>query len=49
MVAGINDMSSKGTMQAVLAPEDASTSPSHDPHCQSTTNHTVQPSSDEEC
>ena len=44
-----NDMSSKGTMEAVLAPEDASTSPSHNPHGQSTTNHTVQPSSDEEC
>jgi hypothetical protein len=31
-------------MEAVLAPEDASTHPSHDPHGQSTTNHTVQPS-----
>jgi hypothetical protein len=45
-----NDKSSKGTMEAVLVPEDASTSPSHDPHGQSTTNHTViQPSSDKEC
>jgi hypothetical protein len=44
-----NDMSSKGTMEAVLALEDASSSPSHDPHGQSTTNHTIQPSSDEEC
>jgi hypothetical protein len=42
-------MSSKGTMDAVLTPEDASTSPSHNPCCQSTTNHTVQPSSDKEC
>jgi hypothetical protein len=44
-----NDMSSKGTMEAVLAPENASTSPLHNPHGQSTTNHTVLPSSDEEC
>jgi hypothetical protein len=44
-----NDMSSKGTMEAVLAPEDTSTSPSHDPHGQSTTNHTIHPSSDKEC
>jgi hypothetical protein len=42
-------MSSKRTMEAVLAPEDASTSPSHNPPCQSTTNQTVQPSSDKEC
>jgi hypothetical protein len=44
-----NDMSSKGTMEAVLALEDASTHSSHNPHGQSTTNHTFQPSSDEEC
>jgi hypothetical protein len=44
-----NDMSSKGKMEAVLAPEDASTSPSHDPHGQSNTNDTIQPASDEEC
>jgi hypothetical protein len=44
-----NNMSSKGTMEAVLAPEDASTSPSHDPPGQSTTNITVRPSSDKEC
>jgi hypothetical protein len=43
------EMSSKGTMEAVLALEDASTSPSHNPCCHSTTNHTIQPSSDEEC
>jgi hypothetical protein len=42
-----NDMSLKGTMEAILALEDASTSPSHDPHGQSTTR-TIQPSSDEE-
>jgi hypothetical protein len=44
-----NDMSSKGTMAAVLAMEDASTHPSHDSHGQSTTNHIIWPSSDEEC
>jgi hypothetical protein len=44
-----NDMSSKGTMEAVLSPEDASTHPSHDPHGQSTSNHTIQPSPDDEC
>jgi hypothetical protein len=44
-----SDMSSKGTMESILAPEDASTSPSHDPCCYSTTNHTIQPLSDEEC
>ena len=44
-----NNMSSKGTMEALLAPEDAFTSPSHDPCGQSTTNHTIQPSSDKEC
>jgi hypothetical protein len=43
-----NDMSSKGTMEAVLALEDDSTFPSHNPHCQSTPNHTIQPSSYEE-
>jgi hypothetical protein len=42
-------MSSKGTMEAVLAPENASISPSHNPHGQSTTNDTIQPSSDKEC
>jgi hypothetical protein len=42
-------MSSNRTMEAVLAPEDASTSPLHDPRGQSTTNHTIQPSSDKEC
>jgi hypothetical protein len=36
-----NNMSSKGTMEALLAPEDALTSPSHDPCGQSTTNHTM--------
>jgi hypothetical protein len=44
-----NNVSSKGTMEAVLALEDASTSPSHDPRGQSTTNHTIQLSCDEEC
>jgi hypothetical protein len=44
-----DDISSKGTMEAVLAPEDASTHPSHNPHGQSTSNHTILPSSDEEC
>jgi hypothetical protein len=44
-----NNMSSNGTMEALLAPEDASTSPSHDPHGQSTTNDIIQPSSDNEC
>jgi hypothetical protein len=44
-----NDISSKGTMEAVLAPEDASTHLSHNPHGQSTSNHTILPSSDKEC
>jgi hypothetical protein len=48
--SGLNDdISSKGTMEAVLAQEDASTHLSHNPHGQSTSNHTIPPSSDEEC
>ena len=43
-----DDISSKGTMEAVLAQEDASTHLSHNPHGQSTSNHTILPSSDEE-
>jgi hypothetical protein len=44
-----DDISSKGTMEAVLAPEDSSMHLSHNPHGQSTSNHTIPPSSDEEC
>jgi hypothetical protein len=44
-----DDISSKGTMEAVLALEDSSTHLSHNPHGQSTSNHTIPPSSDEEC
>jgi hypothetical protein len=44
-----DDISSKGTMEAILAPEDSSMHLSHNPHGQSTSNHTILPSSDEEC